>query len=315
MLKHFLLLTLLFSGFASTPLLAKQIAFTFDDAPRNANGYFDGPTRGKKLIAELKKHNINQAAFFATSSHLDKEGIERLMAYANAGHIIANHTHTHPDINRLSLQDYLAEITQTHEILKEYPNFKPWFRFPYLREGDTLEKRDGVRNYFKDNNYFNAYITLNNYDWYIENLFQDAIKKGEQVDFDKLKAFYIDVIIQGAEYYDELANQYLGRSPKHVILLHEMDITAMYVGDLADAFRAKGWQVVSPIEAYQDPIANYQTARVMKYNPGRIGEIAKDKGQKKNLWHHTLEEDYLKKRFNSEVIIQSKHAALPRVTN
>ena len=248
MLKHLLLLTLLFSGFASTPLLAKQIAFTFDDAPRNANGYFDGPTRGKKLIAELKKHNINQAAFFATSSHLDKEGIERLMAYANAGHIIANHTHTHPDINRLSLQDYLAEITQTHEILKEYPNFKPWFRFPYLREGDTLEKRDGVRNYFKENNYFNAYITLNNYDWYIENLFQDAIKKGEQVDFDKL---------------------------------HEMDITAMYVGDLADAFRAKGWQVVSPIEAYQDPIANYQTARVMKYNPGRIGEIAKDKGQKK----------------------------------
>ena len=40
----------------------------------------------------------------------------------------------------------------------------------------------------------------------------------------------------------------------------------------------------------------------MKYNPGRIGEIAKDKGQTKRLWHNTLDEAYLKARFDKEVV-------------
>lgn len=294
--------SLLFCLCFSSVSMAKQIAFTFDDAPRQANGYFDGPTRAKALIKELQEHGIKQAAFFATTSHLNEEGKARLKAYANAGHVIANHTHTHPDINKTSLEDYLQEITTAHNKIKDYPNFKPWFRFPYLREGDTQQKRDGVRAYLAQNGYRNAYITLNNYDWYIENLFQDALKNGKEVDFEKLKNFYIDVIIQGAQYYDELAVKYLGHSPKHVILLHEMDITALFVGDLADAFRENGWQVISPEKAYQDPIASYQTERIMKYNPGRIGEIAKDKGQTTQLWHHTLDEAYLKARFDKEVV-------------
>jgi len=57
--------------------MAKQIAFTFDDAPRQANGYFDGPTRAKALIKELQEHGIKQAAFFATTRHLNEEGKTR----------------------------------------------------------------------------------------------------------------------------------------------------------------------------------------------------------------------------------------------
>ena len=281
---------------------AKYVAFTFDDAPRSAKGYFDGPTRAQKLIEELKKHELSQVAFFANSKSLDGEGQARLLAYANAGHIIANHTHSHPDINKTDLNTYIREIETAHHVLKEYPNFKSWFRFPYLREGNTIIKRDGVRKYLEKMGYFNAYITLNNYDWYLENLFQQAVQNERKINFDKLKALYIDVLIQGAEYYDSLAVKHLKRAPKHVLLLHEMDLTALFVGDLADAFRKKGWRVISPVEAYQDAIANYQTNVVMKYNPGRIGELAKDNGQKKQLWHNTLNESYLKKRFMEEVI-------------
>ena len=48
--------------------------------------------------------------------------------------------------------------------------------------------------------------------------------------------------------------------------------------------------------------SSYQVKRVFSYNPGRIGEIAKDKGQNKKLWHKTLDEDYLEKRFSNEVM-------------
>ncbi|WP_308375609.1 hypothetical protein [Microbulbifer sp. RZ01] len=159
-----------------------------------------------------------------------------------------------------------------------------------------------MRMYLQENGYINAYITLNNYDWYIETLFQEAIDKGIKVDLEKLKNFYVSVISEGIEHHDQLAITHIGRSPKHVLLLHEMDITALFVGDLADSLREEGWDIISPENAYTDDIASYKTQKVLRYNPGRVGEIALDKGQSSNLWHHTLDENYLRERFRTEVL-------------
>ncbi|WP_323844979.1 polysaccharide deacetylase family protein [Microbulbifer magnicolonia] len=287
---------------ASSIAHGKEVAFTFDDAPRRADGYFDGPTRAKALLAELDRHGIRQVAFFSVSRNLDPEGVQRLKAYGDAGHIIANHTHSHPDFNRLSLQEYTEDVGTADRLLRDFPTFKKWFRFPYLREGDTAAKRDGMRAYLRENGYINAYITLNNYDWYIETLFQEAVSEGIDVDLERLKSFYINTLIEGIEYYDQLALTHTGRSPKHVLLLHEMDITALFVGDLADALREKGWKIISPAEAYTDDIAGYQTQGVLKYNPGRVGEIARDRGQASDLWHRTLNETYLREQFATQVL-------------
>lgn len=89
---------------------AKQIAITFDDAPRKAEGYFDGLTRANTLIAALKRHNVEQVAFFANSQRLNKEGIHRLQAYSQAGHIIANHSHSHLNFNQVNLADYVEDF-------------------------------------------------------------------------------------------------------------------------------------------------------------------------------------------------------------
>jgi len=281
---------------------SKEIAITFDDSPRSAQGYFDGPTRAKKLIETLKHRGVKQVAFFSVSKGLDKEGKKRLKTYADAGHIIANHTHSHPDINKISFQEYKDDFLMADLFLSTYKNYKKWFRFPYLREGDSLEKRDGMRAILKEKGYINAYITLNNYDWYIESLFQKAIKDKVEIDFDALKHFYVDVMIQGIEYYEQMAVTHLERSPKQVLLLHEMDVSALFIGDLIDELRKKGWSIITPEQAYTDPISDYKAEKIMKFNPGRIGEIARNKGQKKGLWHTTLNEKYLKQRFENEVL-------------
>ncbi|WOX06360.1 polysaccharide deacetylase family protein [Microbulbifer pacificus] len=297
---RYLLTALLLVTTVSTQ--AKEVAFTFDDAPRKATGYFDGPTRAKTLLQELEEHKVGTVAFFANTSDLSGEKLQRLHTYGNAGHIIANHSHTHPNFNQTSLQDYIDDVAEADKILGTFPTFRKWFRFPYLREGDTPAKRDGMRQYLQQNGYTNAYITLNNYDWHIEVLFQEAVTKGIAVDLEKLRRFYVDTLIAGIEYYDQMAVQHMGRSPKHVLLLHEMDITALFVGDLADALRQRGWDIISPVEAYTDDLASYRTPSVMKYNAGRIGEIAYDKGQKSGLWHETLNEDYLRELFKTEVL-------------
>lgn len=293
---------LIFCSIASTAY-SKELALTFDDAPRKATGYFDGQTRAKKIIQQLKKYKVEQVVFYAVTKDLDEEGISRLKKYSEAGHILANHTHSHPDFSQTSLNEFVEDFEKAHEKLAEFKNVYKFFRFPYLREGDTLQKRDGMRNKLKELGYRNAYITLNNYDWYIEELFQNAIADGKEVDLKKLSALYVDVIIQGIEYYDEMAIKHLDRSPKHVLLLHEMDVTALFIGDLVDELRSKGWEIISSEDAYTDPIANYQIKRPLRFNPGRIGEIAIDNGQRKDLWHKTLDEKYLEQRFNQEVLV------------
>ena len=288
--------------FISTQVMSKEIAISFDDSPRHASGYFDGQTRAKTLIAALAESNVEQVAFFSVSERLNEEGTARLNLYANAGHIIANHTDSHPNFNQLSLEDFSDNFLQAHERLKDFKNFKPWFRFPYLREGNTPEKRDGFRELLAQHGYINAYITANNYDWYIESLFQNALKSDVTIDMERLRKFYVQQLMESINYYDQMAIKYLGRFPKHVLLLHEMDISALFISDLVKELRQQGWKIIPISEAYTDEIAHYQTPNIFKFNPGRIGEIAKDKGQKQGLWHHSLNEDYLKAMFEKEVL-------------
>ena len=280
----------------------KQIALTLDDSPRAAGGYLDGPTRAKKLLSALKAHDVPQVAFFSVSTHLNGEGLARLQAYNDAGHLIANHTHDHPDFNTVTLTQYRESFTQADRALASFSNKTKLFRFPYLREGDSIEKRDGMRKMLTENGYRNGYVTVNTYDWYIENQFQNAIKAGHNVDLARMSRFYVDMMMQSIEAYDALAVDVLGRSPKHTLLLHEMDITALFIGDLITALKQKGWQVISPLDAYQDEIATFVSDEILPYNPGRIGEIARRQGVTKGLWPQALQESYLDQQFKQQVL-------------
>lgn len=99
-----------------------------------------------------------------------------------------------------------------------------------------------------------------------------------------------------------MAIKYLGRSPKHVLLLHETDMNALFIGDFVEALRLNDWKIISPKEAFEDEISKFTLSETMKFNPGRIGEIAFSKGQKKGLWHESCDEVFLDKEFDAKVI-------------
>lgn len=286
----------------SSNCFAKEIALTFDDSPRSASGYLTGPQRAQMLIKALKDSNVEQVAFFANSKGLNVEGTERLTSYSQAGHIIANHTHDHLDFNKTSLEDFSENFLLADQKLRQFENYTKLFRFPYLRAGNTLKKRDGMREVLKAHGYTHAYITLNNYDWYIETLFQNAIKNNKNLDLEQVKDFYVKVMMESIEFYDLMANTYMNRSPKHVLLLHEMDISALFIGDLVKELRLRGWKIISPQQAYTDELAKYQPKKVFRFSPGKVGELARELGQKKGLWHQSLNEKYLDKLFKKEVL-------------
>jgi len=275
---------LLSASLAAAPVPARTIAITFDDAPRNAT-HLSGPERAGRLVAALAKAGV-QATFFCTTAGLgETEGRERIEAYRAAGHLVANHAHAHLDLHRVGAATFLADFERAAADLAAIPGARKWFRYPYLHEGRTLDERDTVRQSLAVAGYAQGYVTVDNYDWYMDRLFQEAITARREVDFDALRAAYVETLVAGVEFYDGIAREALGRSPAHVLLLHENDLAALFIVDLVTALRAKGWETVSADVAYADPIAG-EDPETLRLGQGRVVALAVDRGYagRKGLW-------------------------------
>jgi len=234
----------------------KRIALTFDDTPRGVGAFFSKEERSKRLVAALRKARVEQAAFFVNPGKVqapaDAAVVDR---YVRAGHVIANHSFSHPHLNQLAAADYLADVDKAEAWLEPRPGRRPWFRFPFLDEGGKDKaKRDAVRAGLAARGLTNGYVTAEGSDWNIEQLAVDAKKAGKKIDMAALRDLYVETHVQAADFADALMTKTIGRSPPHVMLLHETDIAALYIADLAKALRADGWEIVSADTAYADPL-------------------------------------------------------------
>lgn len=297
----FSLLTLLA---VTASAFTQEIALTFDDAPIRDGAYFSGSARTQTLIAKLKESGVPQVAFFCITSNLDSLGTARLRQYAAAGHIIANHTHSHTSMRQLGVKNYIQDIFRADAILKKYPGFQAWFRYPFLDEGRTREERDAIRQALAARGYMNGYVTIDNYDWYLERLFQGARREKKPIDYTQLRRLYLEHLGNSIVFYDQMARAVLGRSPKHVLLLHENDLAALYVEELVAWLRENGWKIISPVAAYTDPIAQ-NIPDVLLNNQGRVAAIAKAAGYSGPFSQEAEDEAFLEQLFKHSGVIRA----------
>lgn len=304
------LLILLLLIHAATPAAAqRRIALTFDDVPRGRGAFFTPDERAAQLITQLRRAGVPQAAFFITTGNLERPdgagGEARIAAYVAAGHVIGNHSHSHLWATRTPVADYLADLDRAATWLSGRPGWRPWYRFPFLDEGrDRPERRDALRRGLAQRGLSSGYVTVDPYDWHLESLTNQAVRAGRAVDRAALRQLYIDAIVGAAEFYDRLAVDTLGRSPAHVMLLHETDLAALFIADAVAELRRRGWRVVSADEAFRDPIAAIEPD-AMYLGGGRIAGIANANGRaRRELVPQWNEEDYLTGLFNQRVLHQ-----------
>ncbi len=271
---------------------SKRIALSFDDAPRGEGPLYDGDERATALIAGLAEANVETVVFFVTTSGMEtEEGRARIIRYGEAGHLIANHTHSHEWLTRTKKENYIADIDQAETLLEGVPNRRAWFRFPFLDEGRPLSKRDALRDALAERELFNGYVTVDDFDWHIERRWKEAADAGLQVDMQALCDLYIAMLIDAVDFYEDVAIEALGRSPAHVLLLHENDLAAEFVDDLVYALRKEGWTIISPDEAYADPIASVLPQTLMT-NQGHLAALAVDAGRDpRTLDHWAIDAD------------------------
>lgn len=308
-----LLLALLLVTSWSGAEARKRIAFTFDDVPRAAGAFFTPDERTDALIGALRRGGVRQAGFFVTTGNLEKPhgagGEQRIAKYVAAGHVIANHSHSHLWLHRTPVEDYVADLDKATRWLEKRPGYRPWYRYPFLDEGRRdLVKRDALRAALGERGLSNAYVTIDNYDWHLDALASKAKREGTPIDLDALRDLYVETLVNTADFYDRIAVETLGRSPAHVLLLHETDIAAMFVDDLAEGLRKAGWEIVSIDEAYRDPIAASEPDTWF-LGEGRVSALAQMKGRAPaSLVHERTDEDVLARLFAERVLIQPAEA-------
>jgi len=271
---------------ANDKMSTKRVALTYDDAPRGDGPYYSGSERTHAIINQLQEAETGPVVMFVTTRGLDKpDGRERITAYAQSGHLIANHSDTHMWASRSSIGDYIADIDRAEAKLEGIANRRRWFRFPYLDEGgmgkinSDLVKRDALRSALVDRDLMSGYVTIDTYDWYLEDLWKRALRKKASIDMKALSKVYTDMVLDAANHYDALSQDVLGRRPAHVLLLHENDLAAKFTKDLVQVLHADGWMIIDPDEAFADPIAT-QIPKTRFSGMGRISALAADAGLK-----------------------------------
>ncbi len=301
--KHFisnqydLLSVVLLALFLPHSLHASEIALTFDDCPRKVSRLMNGIDRAKKLIDELKKANIQQVAFFCNSPTRSEDGSIRIDVFANAGHLIANHSADHPDLYSTPVEKFTKGIDIADKELRDFPNFRRWFRFPFLHEGKTPIDVEAVRTHLAKIRYMNGYVTVDTQDWYVNELLVQGLDSGKKFHLKRLCETYKDMMVDDAEFFDNMSVKALGRSVKHVMLLHETDLNALCIGEVVNGLRNKKWNIISPDVAYSDPIANIEPSSSTDLNQGRVFALAKEAGYKGPYFSKWSKESNIKKEF------------------
>ncbi|MGX7106185.1 polysaccharide deacetylase family protein [Hutsoniella sourekii] len=113
-----------------TPLFTKKvIALTFDDGPNEEYT--------PQLLDILADHQI-KATFFVYGAYVDDHP-EIAQRIVDEGHILGNHSYTHPDFSKLSNEEVLEEINWTQESIYDQTGYEnTLYRMPFGAGGQRV---------------------------------------------------------------------------------------------------------------------------------------------------------------------------------
>lgn len=135
----------------------KQIALTFDDGP-------DADNTGK-LLDVLRDLKVS-AAFFVVGEQAVTEP-ELVVREAEEGHLVGNHSYSHPHLESLTPREAAAELAKTQRLIEGLTNHRSaLFRAPFIADIDLEEQPDlAVLRIALQHNYLYVGANVDPADW------------------------------------------------------------------------------------------------------------------------------------------------------
>jgi hypothetical protein len=205
----------------------------------------------EKILGALHE----KAALFAVGRNIDTdEGRAILDKWNRAGHMLGNHTWSHRNYHSCEPEWFEQDILKNEALLKSWPNYRKFFRFPLLKEGKTAATRDAMRKFLAEQGYRTGHVTIDASDWYYDQRLRERLAAEPGFDVARYREPYLKHLWDRANYYNDLSVNVLGRSVSHTVLVHYNLINTLFLGDALAMFRSRGWDVISSDEAFRDPV-------------------------------------------------------------
>ena len=304
LLSCFLLVFCLLSVPASAQSVSNksaEVSITIDDMDLNGN---DTPKlsldeRNTAILAALRKHRKLKAALFVCGMRVDNEqGKKHLLEWDKAGHLTANHSYSHLFYPNTDFEKFSQDIIKGEAVISGLKNFQKFFRFPYLKEGNTTEKRDKIRAFLNERNYRMGYVTIDTSEWAIDGRLRKRLNDNPNADLTAYRDFYLEHIWERAQFYDRLARKVTGKPVRHTLLIHHNLVTALFLDDLLQMFEKKGWKLINAERAFKDPVFK-KFPNVVPAGESIIWSLAKESGKFENELRYPAEDErYEKEKMN-----------------
>jgi peptidoglycan/xylan/chitin deacetylase (PgdA/CDA1 family) len=248
---------------------AQNLAITFDDLPSNGE-LPPGMTRtetAKKVVEILKKNHVPPVYGFINAKKLEgsEDGAEALRVWAGA-EPFGNHTYSHMDLEANTPEAFERDIEENEPALEllalgatkdgKQEGIKKdwhWLRYPYLHEGDTVEKRRAIRAYLKAHGYHIAQVTLDWEDYLWNFAYAKCAAKGDTKSLEWLHSSYLSTASDFLDLGREQAKLIYGHDINYVLLMHLGAYSSTILPDAIELLKKKGFKLVTLEEAEADP--------------------------------------------------------------
>jgi peptidoglycan/xylan/chitin deacetylase (PgdA/CDA1 family) len=237
---------------------AQGVALTFDDLPLNG-ALPAGSTHTqitKDVLSVLKEHRVPQVFGFVNAKKLEgnADAAEALKLWVAGGERVGNHTYSHIDLHQNTPEAFERDLAQNEPVLELLSDKDwHWLRYPFLREGDTVEKRRAVRQYLRDHAYKVAEVTLDYEDYLWNSPYARCSAKRDQRSIEWLTSTYLSI---ASEYIDGergMAQKIYGHDINHILLLHLGAFSSTILPQVLDMLKQKGLRLITLEEAASDP--------------------------------------------------------------
>ena len=255
-----------YAAWAQTVVAGKaplQVAFTFDDLP--AHGPLPPgmarPAVVQSILTTLKQENMPPTYGFVNGFRVASYPyqIHILQAWRAAGDPVGNHTWSHPEFDKLSVAAYEANILRNEALLRKISADSDWhwFRFPYLEEGNTIEKREQLRAWLSQHGYHIAEVSMDFQDYNWNDPYARCVAKHDDVGIKSLHDSYLAAADESIRVYRQVAQTLYGRDVPYVLLLHVGAFDARMLPELIALFRSRGFSFVTLPQAIADPVYSF----------------------------------------------------------
>jgi peptidoglycan/xylan/chitin deacetylase (PgdA/CDA1 family) len=209
------------------------------------------------LIGALQRHGIPGVYGFVNGGQIhDNPGLDVILrAWHEAGLLLGNHTYSHMDLNRVSAAEFVEDIERNEATLGGWSpaTTSRYFRYPYLHEGDTLDKRTSVRTWLRARGYTVAQVTVYFDDWAWDDAYARCVARDDRQSIARLQTLFLDAARRALAWSTDASTRLFDRQVTHILLLHVGAFGALMLDDVLSLYRSTGVTFVGLESAVRDP--------------------------------------------------------------